>query len=205
MEADAMSRDVRDSSEWMLDPMVFQALCKARGTPCTDLFASRLTHQVPLYYAWKVNPYSKGQDAFQACWTHLRGYAFSPFCLIGKTLWKVHSDCATIVIVTPAWQSQAWYPQLLHLSVRKPILLPQRVDLLSNPLGEYHPLLLNQSLQLVAWTVSGKNSKQMEFRKKLPISSQQQEGQERFLITNRTGISGVAGVVEGRLIQFDVL
>lgn len=45
----------------------------------------------------------------------------------------------------------------------------------------------------------------MEFRKKLPISSQQQEGQERFLITNRPGISGIAGVVEGSLIQFDVL
>jgi len=35
------------------------------GTPSTDLFASRSTNQVPLYFSWKLDPYSQGQDALQ--------------------------------------------------------------------------------------------------------------------------------------------
>ena len=194
--ADKMSRSVKDLSEWMLNPKVFQILCKARGIPCTDLFASRLTHQVPVYYAWKIDPYSRGQDAFQACWTHLRGYAFPPFCLIGKVLWKVKTDYATIVIVTPAWQTQSWYPQLLHMSIKNPLLLPQRLDLLSNIQGEYHPLLLNHSLQLVAWTVSGIEFKQQAFQRRLSDLSPQQGEMAQSPITSRPGISRVADVVE---------
>ena len=81
---DRQSRNVKDSSEWMLNTVVFRALCRARGTPCTDLFASRLSHQVPVYFSWKIDPYSRGQDAFHERWTHVRGYAFPLFCLIGK-------------------------------------------------------------------------------------------------------------------------
>lgn len=60
IEADHQSRTVEDPEEWMLKPQIFRELCKARGTPSTDLFASRLTHQVPLYYSWKIDPYSIG-------------------------------------------------------------------------------------------------------------------------------------------------
>ena len=63
VRADWQSRNVKDSSEWMLNTAVFRALCKVRGTPCTDLFTSRLSHQVPVYFSWKIDPYSRGQDA----------------------------------------------------------------------------------------------------------------------------------------------
>ena len=82
VEADTMSRNVKDSSEWKLNKQVFLDICRVRGTPCTDLFASRLSHQVPHYFSWKIDPYSISADAFQACWTHLKGYAFPPFSLI---------------------------------------------------------------------------------------------------------------------------
>ena len=205
VEADRMSRSVKDSSEWKLNQHIFQNLCRARGTPCTDLFASRLTHQVPLYFSWKIDPYSRGQDAFQARWTHIRGYAFPPFCLIGKVLWKVSSDLATIMIVTPAWQTQSWYPQLLQLSIQNPILVPHRWNLLLNPQGEVHPLIQNQSLQLVAWMISGKESKLREYHRKLQSLSVHREDRVHNLITNRPGASGIAGVVQDKLIPFDVL
>ena len=205
VEADTMSRNVRDSSEWKLDPQVFWKICKARWRPCTDLFASRLSHQVPLYFSWKIDPYSRGQDALQTCWTHLRGYAFPPFSLISRVLWKVRQEEATILLITPAWQTQAWYPQLLYLSIRNPILLPVWPSLLKNPQGENHPLLKNRTLRLVVWTISGKNCKQKEFRRRLQSLSLEQEGQVQQLITNRPGVSGVAGVVGERLIPFDVL
>ena len=49
-----------------------------------------------MYFSWKIDRY-RGQDAFQARWTHIQGYAFSPFCLIGKVLWKVQTDLADLI------------------------------------------------------------------------------------------------------------
>ena len=69
-EADMQSRTVKDSSEWKLNPVVFQNLYKFWWTPDIDLFASRVSHQIPNYVSWKLDPYSKGKDAFQMCWTH---------------------------------------------------------------------------------------------------------------------------------------
>ena len=77
-EADMQSRTVKDSSEWKLNTVVFQNLCKSWWTPDIDLFASTVFHQVPAYVYWKLDPYSKRRDAFQMCWTHTKGYAFPP-------------------------------------------------------------------------------------------------------------------------------
>ena len=40
VEADTQSRTVRDASEWKLNPRIFQKICKYRGAPEIDLFAS---------------------------------------------------------------------------------------------------------------------------------------------------------------------
>ena len=48
------SRTVKDSSKWKLNPVVFQNLCKFWWTPDTDLFASRVFHQVAAYVSWKL-------------------------------------------------------------------------------------------------------------------------------------------------------
>ena len=205
VEADTLSRNLKDSSEWKLNKQVFLDICRVRGTPCTDLFASRLSHQVPQYFSWKIDPYSISADAFQACWTHLKGYAFPPFSLIGRVLWKVRADQSTIVLITPAWKTQAWYPQLLELSIKNPIMIPQLPFLLRNPQGQAHPLVKNQSLRLVPWTVSGVSCKQKEYQKKLPTLSFPQEETARSLITNRPGESGLAGVLREKYIPFDVL
>ena len=77
-EADMQSRTVKESSEWKLNPAVFQNLCKSWWTPDIDLFASRVSHQVPAYFSWKLDPYRKGRDAYQMRWTHTKGYAFPP-------------------------------------------------------------------------------------------------------------------------------
>ena len=51
------------------------------------------------------------------------------------------------------WQTQLWHPNLLVMSFSQLFLL-QRV--LKNPNGEDHPLVINKSLALVAWKVTGK-------------------------------------------------
>ena len=204
-EADFQSRAVKDSSEWKLNPEIFQKICKEWETPDVDLFASRVSHQLPTYMSWKLDPFSKGKDAFQSSWTHMRGYAFPPFSLVGRVLSKVQRDQATLILITPAWQTQAWYPRVLQMSVRKPLLLPQTQNLLTGPNREKHKLVKNGHLQLLAWTISGKNYLQKEFQQKLPCLSQMPEDQAQTLITSRPGANGLAGVLADKLIPLKVL
>ena len=111
VEADFQSRSVTNSSKWKLNPERFRMICKALGAPDIDLFALRMSHQLPMYISWEPDPFSRGVDAFQQSWRNLRGYVFPPFCHIGKVLEKVQIDMATIILINPAWKSQTWYPK----------------------------------------------------------------------------------------------
>ena len=91
---------------------------KIRGIPQIDLFASRLNHQLPKYMSWHPDPGSCPVDSLQNSWRNLYGYAFPPFCLIGKVLAKVRKDQSLLLIVTPTWQTQPWYAALLAMSVQ---------------------------------------------------------------------------------------
>ena len=204
-EADKESRNVRDSSEWKLKPQIFQKICSLRGTPDMDLFASRISHQVPAYRSWKLDPFSKGRDAFQTRWTHMKGYAFPPFSMIGRVLKKAQVDQANLMLITPAWQTQPWFPTALQMSIQNPIMLPQVPDLLRDPQGRHHPLAINHTLRLVAWTISGKDWLRKEFQRKLPHLSQIQDEVGQNLIMNRPGESGIAGVLGDKLIPLEVL
>ena len=87
-ETNFQLRVVRDSSKWKLDYKVFQTICRRWKLPDIDLFASRISHQVPTYISptymsWKLDPFSKGRDVFQITWIHLKGHAFPHFALIG--------------------------------------------------------------------------------------------------------------------------
>ena len=46
-------------------PKVFQQVCERREMPKIDLFASRLSHQLPQYFAWRPDPFSQGTDVLQ--------------------------------------------------------------------------------------------------------------------------------------------
>lgn len=204
MEADLQSRSVNDSSEWKLNPSIFQDVCHARWTPSIDLFASRHSHQVPRYVLEK-RPIQCGKGCISAKLDRSLGVCFLPFSLIPKVLKKVQSDKATLLLITLAWQTQAWYPKALQLSVRNPLLLPKSKDLLMNHFNEIHPLVKNLTLQLVAWTVSGNNLLQREFQKNLPNLLLNPGEKVQSLITTRPGESGIAGVMQKKLIHFDVL
>ena len=68
-----------------------------------------------------------------------------------------------------------------------------------------YQLIENQNLQLLAWTVSGKSYLQKDSQKILPSLMQIPEGQGQSLITNRRGVSGLAGVLKEKLIPLNVL
>ena len=78
-----------------------------------DLFASRLSNQLPSYYSWKPDQDSLGTDALQQKWYHKSLYAFPLFALIHKVLKKVQEEkVPSLIIVTPSSQTQSWYPEL---------------------------------------------------------------------------------------------
>ena len=209
-EADWESRHHKDSSDWKLCPLTFHQIGCQMGHPSIDLFASRLCHQLDNYLSWKPDPYSKGVDAMQHIWSSQLGhilYAFPPYSLIPRVLHKVIQDQVhTLILIAPVWQAQPWYPSLLQLSVKNPILLPQSQSLLSSPTGEVQPLLQNQTLRLAAWKISNLNPYLIQgYQNRLPSLSVTHADQNRILITTRPGENGLAGVLRNKLIQFNVL
>ena len=71
------------------------------------------------------------------------------------------------IIVTPVWQNQSWYPILLGMTIKNPILLPNHPKVLLSQERKIHPLIQNSSLRLVEWLVTGKIFLQKGYQKGL--------------------------------------
>ena len=57
--ADKTSREMKNSSsEWILNKPIIQKLIQALGPVDVDLFASRLSHQIPKYISWQLDPHT---------------------------------------------------------------------------------------------------------------------------------------------------
>ena len=93
------------------------------------------------YLAWRPDPFSNGTDAFQLSCRNLKGYIFPPFYLIGQVLGKVQIQNSTIILRTPAWQAQPWYPKGRHISIHNPVLILKENNLLIGPDSQPHQLV----------------------------------------------------------------
>ena len=91
------------------------------------------------------------------------------------------------------------------MSFSQPFLLSMSPGVLKNPKGEDYPLVINKSLAIVAWKVTGKPWLCQAFHNELPILSLTQRDKVYQLITTRPGTNGVAGVTGNKLIHLDVL
>ena len=133
-------------------------------------------------------------------------YAFPPFLLIQRALCKIAKEkVSTVILKTAVWQTQPWYPDLLVMSFSQPFLLPLSPGVLKNPKGKDHHLVINKSLALVAWKVTGKPWSSQAFQNELPILSLTQRDKVHQLITTRPEKIGEAGVIGKKLIHFDAL
>ena len=118
---------------------------------------------------------------------------------------KVLKHRIKIIIITPIWVTQSWYPLLLKMSIQEPLILLDRIYILKNPQGEYHPLIQNSSMRLAAWLISGNPQDQQRFLRQLPNSSRMPGLQALEEITSRPGIGSVAGVFQNKLIRFTAI
>lgn len=89
----------------------------------------------------------------------------------------------------------------LNTRIRNLILQSSKISLPMNHMGSHHPL---RHLKLAIWLISNNEGKQQEYLKNLKRSSQMSSTstQVRRIVTNRPGISELAGVNWGKLIFF---
>ena len=202
IEADYQSRVFTDSSNWKLKPQVVHQIENILGTCVVDNFADRLNTHKEKYVSWKPDSRVMTVDAFSLSWRNPEAHAFPPFCLIGKCLSKITKDQATVILITPTWQMQTWYPKLLEMVVEAPILLPPYPDLLTDPGQNNHPLIETKQLMLAAWEISGIGSLQEDFLQSLQSFTYSLRDPGPNPLTKAPGISGLAGVVRGILMLF---
>ena len=89
--------------------------------------------------------------------------------------------------------SQPWFPVLMEMITDTPLLLPAIMDLLLDPQGNPHPLMVQGHLQLVAWSVSGQPSKVEAFQRMQLQSSVLPGGPTLKLPTLVPGTNGQDG------------
>jgi len=156
--ADLLSRNQDVSDGGKLNPLVFAQLQKVWGPFAADMFASSATVQAaedgrPLpYWSMLADGKSAGVDALTADWRGLgRVYAFPPVGLVGFVLQLVHEQHASVLLITPKWPAQWWWPVLLERAVMGPVELsrvhvPQahgplfvqgRKNMVPHPLGDF--------------------------------------------------------------------
>lgn len=152
-EADKESRKI--NIEWELSQKAYKQITERFGTPKVDLFASRTNKKCTKFVSWKCDPEAFAVDAFTLSWTNIFFYAFPPFSLLLKCLYKIQRDKATGILVFPYWPSQPWFPLIKSLSSEDLIIFNPNKSLLSSPFREYHPL--HHQLTLAAGLLSAKH------------------------------------------------
>lgn len=122
---DALSREFPISKDdWMLNPVMFQALDERWG-PCTiDRFATNMNVQSRNGIALRFNARSWEQnaeaiDAFTQNWSgQWQGqqevnWCNPPFNLVGSVIEKIIAERATAIVILPMWRAQWWWPTMV--------------------------------------------------------------------------------------------
>lgn len=121
VRADQESRTFLDHNDWKVSPAAFNLVNQTLGTLQLDLFASRLSAQLPKFISWRPDPEAEAFDAFSQDWSKVHGYAFLPFALVVRCLRQVLAqEVPALVLIAPVWKTQVWYPLLLDLCVATP-------------------------------------------------------------------------------------
>ena len=154
--ADTLSRAEWDNHSFSLHPSIFQQLNTDYGPFDIDLFADFSNYKVDTYLSWAKDPFAHGCDAFTYRWDEWPNlYAFPPFKLVDRCLSYLDSfPHCEMTLICPFWPTQPSFPRLLQRSIACPRLIPSFDDLLLDPKGQPHPLLLSHKLQLIAWRIA---------------------------------------------------
>lgn len=200
--ADEESRTMRDRTDWKLNPHTFNRINQILGPLEIDLFATRLTHQLPQFVSWKPDPLAMMTDAFAMDWSKRKAYANPPWNLIGRVLAQCRRQQAELVLIAPTWKGQPWYPTLLEMVTRTPLLIQPAEDLIQPTDPINCPDVIPQ---LAVWNISGRDTEAANYRTKLQRSLWHHGDLSHPNHTTPCMGNGYAGVINGTPIPFQVL
>jgi hypothetical protein len=193
--ADFLSRIRPSPDEWQLNPTMFRHLLRW-GPIHLDLFASRTTTQTPLFYSWKADPDALGTDAFQHPWPTSGAYANPPWILLNRVLRKVKEDrCARLILITPFWNRQSWWPELLGMATAPPILIPHQTLTTGTTTR-------TTQWDALAWRISGDPQTPLRWRRRLAGSFGPASGHPLAGITSPPSNTMSVGAVDGISIPY---
>ena len=101
---------MKDCCDWMLNPLVFRQIQTLMGPLEIDLFSSCLSKQLPRFYSWRPDPEAENTYAFSQDWSKAKSFANPIWCLIVRSLRQKKQQRARVVMITPLWITQLWYP-----------------------------------------------------------------------------------------------
>ena len=87
--ADHMSRRLKLTAKWKLNPILFQRIVTAYRMPQIDLFATRANTQLRKFVSWIPDPQSAAINAFSVQWSDPLSYVFPPFSLIMRCVQRI--------------------------------------------------------------------------------------------------------------------
>ena len=85
----------------MLEPKIFDYIIHQFGRPEIDVFASRLTKQIPIYASWLPDPDSSLISVITINWNKIFINAFPPFSIIWRMLQKFEEECKKAIVIVP--------------------------------------------------------------------------------------------------------
>ena len=125
--ADRLSRD-RDRTDWQLHPALFHRLLARYGAQSVDLFASSLNTHCPRFYSLPASPGCDAIDGLAQDWSSGNLWANPPFSKIALVLAKIVAEAATVTLIHPVWQAQAWWSEAVGRA-NEAFLLPRSAGL----------------------------------------------------------------------------
>ena len=108
--ADTEPRVIKDCSNWMLNPLVFQRVLDHFPFLEVDLCATRLTFQLSHFFSWRPDPLAEVTGAFFQHWRDLKAYASPPWNPIGGGKARIY-----VFTVLPFGLATACYIFTRHL------------------------------------------------------------------------------------------
>ena len=109
--ADAGSR-VRDSDDWSIDSMTFQALAKEFGPFTLDPFADCSNAKTERFFSDFLCPNTMGINAFAHSWDHENVWLCPPTSKIIPTIRKIRNSVLSGVLIVPDWKAAPFWPML---------------------------------------------------------------------------------------------
>ena len=82
-------------------------------------------------------------DAFTLDWSSYVFFAFPPFSVLGRVVQKIQEDMAGGILLIPNWPTKPWFPKVMRLLVKEPLILPKNSQLLQLRYNKtaVHPLV----------------------------------------------------------------